>query len=63
MDEQGAPGQTQEKKEACRGWKPGQVACQEYREIVWVTGDQVRKAEALIELNVARDVNDNNKSF
>jgi len=34
MDEQGAPGQTQEKKEACRGWKPGQVACQEYREIV-----------------------------
>ncbi|GAB0189727.1 hypothetical protein GRJ2_001438000 [Grus japonensis] len=51
------------KKEACRGWKQGQVAWEEYREIVRAARDQVRKAEALIELNLARDVKDNKKSF
>ncbi|GAB0203562.1 mitochondrial enolase superfamily member 1 [Grus japonensis] len=63
MDEQGAPGQSQTKKEACRGWKQGQVAWEEYRETVRAARDQVRKAKALIEISLAREVKDNKKSF
>ncbi|GAB0186661.1 mitochondrial enolase superfamily member 1 [Grus japonensis] len=51
------------KNEAYRGWKQGQVAWEEYREIVQATKDQVRKAKALIDLNLARDVKGNKKSF
>ena len=51
------------RKEACRGWKQGQVAWEECREIVQTARDQVRKAKALIELNLARDVKGNKKSF
>ena len=51
------------KKEAYRGWKQGQVACEEYREIVRAARDQVRKAKALIALNLARDVKSKKKSF
>ncbi|KFM05090.1 hypothetical protein AS27_03707, partial [Aptenodytes forsteri] len=51
------------KKEAYRGWKQGQVAWEEYREIVRAARDQVRKAEALIELNLARDAKGNVKIF
>ncbi|GAB0177396.1 mitochondrial enolase superfamily member 1 [Grus japonensis] len=47
------------KKEAYRGWKQGQVAWEEYREIVRAARDQVRKAKALIELNLARDTKGN----
>ncbi|GAB0175629.1 hypothetical protein GRJ2_000028100 [Grus japonensis] len=63
LDEQGAPGQTQTQKEAYRGWKQGQVAWQEYREYVQAARDQVRKAKFLIELNLARDIKGNKKSF
>ncbi|GAB0206762.1 mitochondrial enolase superfamily member 1 [Grus japonensis] len=52
-----------QKKEAYRGWKQVQVAWEEYRETVRAARDQVRKAKALIELNLARDVKDNKKSF
>ena len=51
------------KKEACRGWKQGQVAWEEYREIVQAAGDQVRKAKALIEFNLAQEFKSNKKSF
>ncbi|KFV18986.1 hypothetical protein N340_02246, partial [Tauraco erythrolophus] len=51
------------KKKAYRGWKQGQVAWEEYREIVRATRDQVRKAKALIELNLARDIKGNKKNF
>ncbi|GAB0180229.1 mitochondrial enolase superfamily member 1 [Grus japonensis] len=51
------------RKEVYRGWKQGQVAWEEYREIVRAARDKVRKAKALIELNLARDVKDNKKSF
>ena len=50
------------KKEAYRGWKKGRIAW-EYREIVQAARNQVRKARALIELNLARDVKGNKKSF
>ncbi|GAB0191850.1 mitochondrial enolase superfamily member 1 [Grus japonensis] len=63
MDEQGAPGQSQTKKEAYRGCKQGQIAWEEYRETVRVARDQVRKAKALVEISLARDVKDNKKSF
>ncbi|GAB0207663.1 hypothetical protein GRJ2_003232000 [Grus japonensis] len=56
-------GKVKQKKEAYRGWKQGQVAWEEYRETVPAARDQVRKAKALIELNLARDVKDNKKSF
>jgi len=48
-----------QKKEAYRGWKQGQEAWDEYREIVRVAREQVRKAKALTELNLARDVKGN----
>ncbi|GAB0197925.1 mitochondrial enolase superfamily member 1 [Grus japonensis] len=51
------------KKEACRGWKQGQVAWEEYRETVSAARDQVRKAKALTELNLPRDIKGNKKNF
>ncbi|KAK4821668.1 hypothetical protein QYF61_027136 [Mycteria americana] len=41
----------------------GQVAWEEYREIVRAARDQVRKAKALIKLNLARDIKGNKKSL
>ena len=63
MDEQGAPGQTQTQKEAYRGWKQGQVTWEGYRETVQAARVQVRKTKSQIELNLARDVKGNKKSF
>ncbi|GAB0203892.1 mitochondrial enolase superfamily member 1 [Grus japonensis] len=56
-------GKVKQKKEACRGWKQGQVAWEEYRETVRAARDWARKAKALIEISLARAVKDNNKSF
>ncbi|GAB0182454.1 mitochondrial enolase superfamily member 1 [Grus japonensis] len=55
-------GKVKQKKEAYRGWKQGQVAWEEYRETVRAAREQVRKAKALIETTLARDVKDK-KSF
>jgi len=52
-----------QKNEAYRVWKQGQVAWEEYREIVRVAREQVRKAKALTELNLARNVKGNKKAF
>ncbi|GAB0177476.1 hypothetical protein GRJ2_000212900 [Grus japonensis] len=56
-------GKVKHKKEAFRGWKQGHVAWEEYRETVRAARDQVRKAKAYTELNLAKDVKDNKKSF
>ncbi|GAB0186020.1 mitochondrial enolase superfamily member 1 [Grus japonensis] len=56
-------GKLKQKKEAYRGWKQRQVAWEEYRETVRAAREQVRKAKALIEISLARDVKDNKKSF
>ncbi|GAB0176751.1 mitochondrial enolase superfamily member 1 [Grus japonensis] len=56
-------GKVKQKKEAYRGWKQGQVAWEEYREAVRAAREQVRKAKALIEISLARDVKGNKKSF
>ncbi|PKU42736.1 hypothetical protein llap_6956 [Limosa lapponica baueri] len=50
-------------REAYRRWKQGQVAWDEYREIVQADRDQVRKAKVQIELNLARDIKGNKQSF
>ncbi|GAB0190300.1 mitochondrial enolase superfamily member 1 [Grus japonensis] len=59
----GLLGKIKHKKEAYRGWNPGQVAWEEYRETVRAARDQLRKAKALIEINLSRNVKDNKKSF
>ncbi|KFO04167.1 hypothetical protein N312_10892, partial [Balearica regulorum gibbericeps] len=56
-------GKVKQKKEAYREWKQGQIAWEEDRETVQAVRDQVRKAKALIELHLARDVKVNRKSF
>ncbi|GAB0210021.1 mitochondrial enolase superfamily member 1 [Grus japonensis] len=56
-------GKVKQKKEGYRGWKQGQVAWEEYRETVRAARAQVRKAKALTEISLARDVKDNKKSF
>ncbi|GAB0188274.1 mitochondrial enolase superfamily member 1 [Grus japonensis] len=56
-------GKVKQKKEAYRGWKQGQVAWEEYRETVQAAREQVRKAKALIEISLAREVKDKKKSF
>uniref|UniRef100_A0A8B9ITC8 Reverse transcriptase domain-containing protein n=1 Tax=Amazona collaria TaxID=241587 RepID=A0A8B9ITC8_9PSIT len=39
------------------------MAWEEYRDVVWEARNQVRKAKAQLELNMARDVMDNRKGF
>ncbi|GAB0185833.1 mitochondrial enolase superfamily member 1 [Grus japonensis] len=56
-------GKVKQKKEAYRGWKQGQVTWEEYRETLRAAREQVRKAKALREISLARDVKDNKKSF
>ncbi|GAB0189119.1 mitochondrial enolase superfamily member 1 [Grus japonensis] len=56
-------GKIKQKKEAYRGRKQGQVAWEEYRETVRTARDEARKAKALEELNLDRDVKENKKSF
>lgn len=48
---------------AYREWKQGKVAWEEYREIVQTVRDQVRMVKALIELNLAKDINGNKKKL
>lgn len=45
-----------EKDEAYRGWKQGQVAWEEFREIVQAARNHVRKAKAVIALNLAKPI-------
>ena len=52
-----------EKREMYRKWKQGCVAWEEYRAVVCVCRDRIRKAKAQIELNLARDVKDNGKGL
>lgn len=64
MDAQGAPGKTQNtKKKAYRGWKQGQVPCEADRGTVPASRHQVRKAQALLALNLTRDAKGYKKSF
>ena len=44
-------------------WKQGCVAWEEYRAVVRVCRDRIRKTKAQMELNLVRDVKDNKKGF
>ena len=46
-----------------RKGKQGCVSWEEYRAVVHVYRDRIRKAEAQMELNLARDVKENKKGF
>ena len=46
-----------------RKWKQGCVVWEEYRAVVCVCRDRIKKAKAQMELNLARDVKDNKKGF
>ena len=50
-----------EKREMYRKWKQGCVSWEEYRAVVHVCRDRIRKAKVQMELNLARDVKDNKK--
>ena len=52
-----------EKREVYRKWKQGCVGWEEYRAVVHVCRDRIRKAKAQMELNLVRDVKDNKKGF
>ena len=52
-----------EKREIFRKWKQGCVACEEYRDMVHMCRDSIRKAKTKMELNLARDVKNNKKGF
>ena len=52
-----------QKKKAYREWKQGQIALEEYRETVRAARGQVRKARALLELNLARGIKGNTKGI
>jgi len=44
-------------------WKEGQATWKEYRNVVKACRDATRKAKVHLELNLARDVKENKKSF
>ncbi|KFV02204.1 hypothetical protein N339_05970, partial [Pterocles gutturalis] len=52
-----------EKREMYRKWKQGYVAWEEYRGVVQMCRDRIRKAKAQMELNLARDVKNSKKVF
>ncbi|KFP65777.1 hypothetical protein N322_00654, partial [Cariama cristata] len=51
------------KKEMHRQWRQGQVSWEEYREAARLCRDGVRKAKARLEMNLAREVENNKKGF
>ena len=52
-----------EKREMYRKWKQGSVTWEEYRDVVHMCRNKIRKTKAQIGLNLARDVKDNKKGF
>ena len=53
----------QSKKELHRQWNQGQVSWKEYRDAAQLCRNGVRRAEASLELNLARDAKNNKKGF
>ncbi|KFQ86553.1 hypothetical protein N337_12956, partial [Phoenicopterus ruber ruber] len=51
------------KKEMHKQWKQGRVSWEEYRDAARLCRDEVRKAKARLELNLARDTKNNKKAF
>ena len=53
----------QGKKNIHDQWKKGLSTCKEYRNVVSACRDATRKAKALSEFNLAKEVKDNKKRF
>jgi len=51
------------KRKFCGMWKEGQATWEEYRNVVKACRDATRKAKVHLELNLARNVKENKKSF
>ena len=51
------------KKGAYKLWKQGHVTWEEYRDAVRTCRRRIRKAKVQVELNLARDVKNNKKTF
>ena len=56
-------GMLRAKKGAYKLWKQARVTWEEYRDAVWTCRRGIRKAKAQAELNLARDVKNNRKTF
>jgi len=52
-----------EKKGKYRQWKQGRITWEEYRDAVWTCRDGIRKAKAQMELNSARNVENNKREI
>lgn len=52
-----------QKQKIHRRWKQGQVTWDEYREVVSVSRNEIRKVKAHLELNLAKNVKDKKKGF
>jgi len=52
-----------DKKEMHRQWKQAQVSWEEYRDAARFCKDDVRKAKAQLELNLAKDAKNNKRGF
>ena len=59
----GLPFKLREQRERYRKWKQACVAWEDYRAVVHVCRDRIRKAKVQMELNLVRDVEDNKKGF
>jgi len=46
-----------------RKWKQRQISCKECSDAAWLCRDEVRKAKAHLDFNLARDGKNNNKGF
>ena len=56
-------GKLRAKKAMYKPWKQGCVTWEEYRAAVRICRHRIRKAKVQVELNLARDVKNNKKTF
>jgi len=56
-------GKLRAKKGAYKLWKHGRVTWEDYKDAIWTCRCEIRKAKAQAELNLARDVKNNMKTF
>lgn len=61
MEERVSPGKLTQ--EVCRKWKQGKIMWEECRDITQVCRNEVRKAKAQMELNLAKNLKGNKKAF
>ena len=63
LAEQRALAGTQEKKESLRPSEEGQATQEDYKDVVRLCREKIRRAKAQLELNLATAIKDNKKCF